>query len=659
MIVGTAGHIDHGKTTLTRALTGVDTDRLKEEKARGISIELGYAYTPLPNGEVLGLVDVPGHEKLIHTMAAGASGIDYALLVVAADDGIMPQTREHLAILELLGVRRGVVALTKVDRVDEQRIATVEAEIGALLANTVFAGALIFRTRAHLDDDAGVAALKQHLQEVAQAMPQRDQQGLFRLAIDRVFTLSGQGTIIAGTALAGTVAAGDTLLLAPSGLALRVRSIHAQNRPAETGHAGQRLALNLAGIDKDSIARGDWALAPAMAECSQRLDVEMRMQADAGLTLQPWSPVHVHLGAAHRTARVLMLDSDALAPGQQARAQLVFDKPVHAVPGDRFVIRNAQALRTIAGGRVLDPFGPVRKRRSAARLAWLEALSRYLQERDLRILLQHSPLGLRLSLLVRLSHLPAERIRAQLGAMAEFAEVVEVHLRGEDAILIGKPALDALAARSLAALRGFHDSFPDEIGPQLARLKRMLDPELDDSLWRHLIQTLSASAALVQQGPWLRLPEHATELRPQEQALAERLLASLHAAGFDPPWVRDLARNLVPEQQTPAASEAAVRDLLRKLAMRGQVYQVVRDLFYHPQRIAELAQLIANVARDETAGATVNKAVDAASFRDASGLGRKRAIQLLEFFDRVGYTRRLKDTHILRTDSQWQPGEMR
>jgi len=370
MIVGTAGHIDHGKTALTRALTGVDTDRLKEEKARGISIELGYAYTPLPNGEVLGLIDVPGHEKLIHTMAAGASGIDYALLVVAADDGIMPQTREHLAILELLGVRQGAVALTKTDRVDEARMAAVESDIAALLAATVFAGARIFRTQATTEGDAGVASLKQHLTEITLATPRRDDQRLFRLAIDRVFTLSGQGTIVAGTALAGAVAVGDTLVLAPSGETARVRSIHAQNRATEIGHAGQRLALNLAGIDREHISRGDWILAPAMAECSERLDVELAMQADAGVTLKPWLPVHVYLGAAHRTAHVLLLDKEAgstIASGRRVRAQLVFEAPVHAVPGDRFVLRNAQATRTIAGGRVLDPFGPARKRRSPAR----------------------------------------------------------------------------------------------------------------------------------------------------------------------------------------------------------------------------------------------------------------------------------------------------
>jgi selenocysteine-specific elongation factor len=357
MIVGTAGHIDHGKTTLVRALTGVDTDRLKEEKARGISIELGYAYTPLANGEVLGMIDVPGHEKLVHTMAAGACGIDFALLVIAADDGVMPQTREHLAILQLLGVTHGAVALTKTDRVDAPRLAQVRAEIEAWLAATPLAQAPLFETNATRPDDTGVAQFKAYLHEVAMTWHARRDDGLFRLAIDRVFTLAGQGTIVTGTVFAGRVSVGDTLRLAPAATPVRVRSIHAQNRAAETGHAGQRCALNLAGIDKDAIARGDWIVDERLAEPSERLDVELTLLADAGLTLQHWSPLHVHIGTLHRVAHVALLDGDTLSAGQAARVQLVFDEPVCALPGDRFIVRNAQASRTVGGGRVLDPFG--------------------------------------------------------------------------------------------------------------------------------------------------------------------------------------------------------------------------------------------------------------------------------------------------------------
>ena len=643
MIVGTAGHIDHGKTTLSRALTGVDTDRLKEEKARGISIELGYAYTPLPNGDVLGLVDVPGHEKLIHTMAAGASGIDYALLVIAADDGVMPQTREHLTILELLGIQRGVVALTKIDRVDADRISAVKKEIHHLLATTTFADATIFCTQAHSENDPGVAELKAHLMTVAQALTQKEHQRLFRLAIDRVFNLSGKGLFIAGTASAGAVAIGDTITLAPSGKTVRVRSIHAQNRPVDIAYAGQRLAMNIVGVEKEDIERGHWATAEAMAECSERTDVEVQLLDSAGLNLKPWSQVHVHLGASHRIARVLMLDGDSIEPGSQARAQLVFEVPVHSVPGDRFVIRNAQAQRTIGGGRVLDPFGPARKRRSLERKQWLDALSNYLDNNDHNALIDGSAMGIRRSLLTRLTQLPAEQLHYR-------DDVAQIALRGDDAIILSHTALTGLHDNVVAALRAFHASFPDETGPQNPRLKRIVAPEIDDTVWRTLIDQLVQTEVLIAQGPWLRLPEHSIELEPEQQRMADVLLNALLASEFDPPWVRDLAK----EHQM---SEESVRSLLRKLALRGQVYQIVRDLYCHPQRVSELAKVAESVASALTLNSPYRQ-ISAAAFRDASGMGRKRAIQFLEFFDRLGYTRRLRDMHVLRTDSLWQAANM-
>ena len=643
MIVGTAGHIDHGKTTLSRALTGVDTDRLKEEKARGISIELGYAYTPLPNGDVLGLIDVPGHEKLIHTMAAGASGIDYALLVIAADDGVMPQTREHVSILELLGIQHGVVALTKIDRVDAERIAAVKAEIRHFLATTTFADAPIFFTQAQVENDPGVADLKLHLMTAAQSLAQKEHRRLFRLAIDRVFNLSGKGLFIAGTASAGVVSVGDTIALAPSGKSVRVRSIHAQNRPVEAGYAGQRLSMNIVGIEKDQVARGDWAVASAMTECGDRIDVELNLLGTAGLNLKPWSQVHVHLGAAHRVARVLMLEGDTIEPGQKVLAQLVFDSPVHAVPGDRFVLRNAQALRTVGGGRILDPFGPARKRRSADRREWLHALAIYLNTDNHHVLIERSVMGIRRSTLTRLTQLSPEQLRFP-------EECSEIDIRGDDAIILSKASADQLNKQIIDALRAFHMNFPDETGPQHARLKRMVAPEIDDALWRSLIDKLLVTGALIGQGSWLRLPEHSVELEPEQQRLADLLLTSLQASKFDPPWVRDLAK-------IHQSNEELVRTLLRKLALRGQVYQIVRDLYCHPQRIAELAKLAESVATLPPQNNSYRQ-ISAAAFRDASGLGRKRAIQFLEFFDRVGYTRRLRDVHVLRAESLWQTGNM-
>ncbi|MBJ9962774.1 selenocysteine-specific translation elongation factor [Burkholderia seminalis] len=636
MIVGTAGHIDHGKTTLVRALTCVDTDRLKEEKARGISIELGYAYTPLGNGDVLGLIDVPGHEKLIHTMAAGACGIDFALLVIAADDGVMPQTREHLAILQLLGVTHGAVALTKCDRVDGERVAEVRDEIAAWLHDSTLAGVPIFETRATVADDPGVAALKRHLADAAIAWRARRDDGLFRLAVDRVFTLAGQGTVVTGTAFAGRVATGDTLAIARTGGAARVRSIHAQNRPVETGRAGERCALNLAGVDKADVERGDTVADARLAALSPRLDVELTLLADAGLSLTHWAPLHVHLGTLHRVAHVALLDGDTLAAGQRMRVQLVFDEPVFALPGDRFIVRNPQATRTVGGGRVLDPFGPARKRRTPARRAWLDALAAWLDEGRLDALLAQAPLGIARTTLTQLTGFAPNALALPEDALA----IGQRDAASNDGAVISQEHWRALQTRAIDTLRTYHERMPDEQGLDVARLRRMAAPLVGDALWRALVDALVGGGEVARSGPWLHLPSHSVSLEPREEALARQLLPLIQAGRFDPPWVRDLARDT-------GAAEDAVRALLRKLARRGDVHQVVRDLFYHADVARELAALVAHLAPSRGGG------LDAATFRDATGLGRKRAIQILEFFDRVGYTRFHRDLHYLRPDSGW------
>jgi selenocysteine-specific elongation factor len=616
MIVGTAGHIDHGKTSLVRALSGVDTDRLKEEKARGISIELGYAYVPLENGDVLGLIDVPGHEKLVHTMTAGASGIDFALLVIAADDGVMPQTREHLAIVELLGIKRGAIALTKIDRVDAQRLQEVHDEVTGFLSGTVLQGAPVFDTNALSDDDPGVAALKAHLHRAAAAWRMKRDDGLFRLAVDRVFTLAGQGTIVTGTVVSGRVTVGDTMLLAPKNQPVRVRSIHAQNRPAETGRAGERCALNLAGIEKSAIDRGDWIVDPRLSQASERIDVMLTLLADAPLTLEHWAPLHVHVGTQHQVAHVALLDGETLGAGQSARVQLVFERPVCALPGDRFVVRNAQANRTVGGGHVLDPFAPSRKRRSGERFAWLAAIQIMLDTGALDSLLARAPYGLSRSLLERLTGMPAAALELPSNTRV-------VALAGNDALLITDASWQALAAQLIATLKQYHERSPDELGPDGSRLRRIAAPLVDDALWRVLVDDAAARGEIVKHGPWLHLPDHAVTLDDADRTLAAVLLPTLQEGRFDPPWVRDLAN-------AHGVSEDRVRQLLRKLARQGELFQV------------------ASSEAQKNAGT-----VAAAPFRDVTGLGRKRAIQLLEFFDRVGYTRFNRGLHLMRTDSRW------
>jgi selenocysteine-specific elongation factor len=631
MIIGTAGHIDHGKTTLVRALTGVDTDRLKEEKARGISIELGYAYTPLANGEVLGFIDVPGHERLVHTMVAGACGIDFALLVVAADDGIMPQTREHVAILELLGVAQGAVALSKIDRVTPERRQEAEAQVRTALAPTPLANAPIFPLDATNVDCPGIAALRQHLHGLAARAQQRPEGGLFRLAVDRVFTLSGHGTIAAGTVFLGRVHSGDTVAVMPRRLTARVRSLHTQSRPADMGRAGERCALALTGVAKSDLVRGDWLADPRALIPSTRLDVRLHLLRGSQAHLAAWSPVHVHLGTAHRVAHVVPLEQLHLAAGDTARAQLVFDAPTCATCGERFIVRDAQGRHTIGGGRVLDPQPPARRRRTPERLAALAALERLIEGDGIEPLLAQARYGLTVAELMRLCGRAPEELSTPPAALRIEA--------GADCFVLLRERWQALRDGALSALARFHAEVPDQAGPDAGRLRRMSFPDAPAALWQALLAQLQHERLLLARGAWLHLPEHQVTLSVADRALADKLRPLVLAGRFDPPWVRDLAA-------TVQEREERVRAVLRKLVGQGDVYQVVRDLYYDRDAIAELAAILSACHR-------AHGPVHAARFRDLVGLGRKRAIQILEFFDRIGHTRRIKDTHVLRAESFW------
>ncbi|MHA7599285.1 selenocysteine-specific translation elongation factor [Alicycliphilus sp. T452] len=636
MIVGTAGHIDHGKTTLVRALTGVDTDRLPEEKKRGISIELGYAYLDTPSGGRIGFIDVPGHERLVHTMVAGASGIQFALLLVAADDGPMPQTREHLAVLSLLGIGRGAVVITKTDRATPERQAAVHAEMARLLHGTALAGAPVLGVSAHTG--AGIDALRRLLFDAARAAPQpaaaSAAHGL-RLAIDRAFTLDGTGTVVTGTIHAGSVRVGDELAIGPTAggvpLQARVRSLHAQNRPVPQAHAGQRCAVALAGLAREAVARGQWLTSPAVALASARLDLRLTLWPGEAQALRSGAHVQAHIGAAHCNATVALLDADPLAPGATALAQLVLQAPLGAWHGERVLLRDASASRTIAGGQVLDPQAPTRYRRTPQRLAELAALQQPGAGQRLAALLAVAPQG------VDLARFAAAQGLALPPAPPDGS-------LGRDGWALGAAQAEALAAAALAALQGFHEQHPDELGPDAARWRRLAAPRLAPALWQALLARLAQAGRVVQRGAVAHLPSHGAQLSATEERIAQKVGPALAAAGFEGAWARDLARDA-------GEPEPLVRTTLARLARRGELHQVIKDLFYPPPAMRRLAALTRQV------GAAHDGVVLAAGFRDVTGLGRKRAIQILEYFDRAGFTRRVADTHRLRGDCMLFGGE--
>ncbi|MBJ6511673.1 selenocysteine-specific translation elongation factor [Enterobacter hormaechei] len=612
MIIATAGHVDHGKTTLLQAITGVNADRLPEEKKRGMTIDLGYAYWPQPDGRVLGFIDVPGHEKFLSNMLAGVGGIDHALLVVACDDGVMAQTREHLAILQLTGNPQLTVALTKADRVEEARIDEVRQEVLAALSEYGFKDVALFVTVA--TEGRGIDALRNHLQQI----PSREQAShhRFRLAIDRAFTVKGAGLVVTGTALSGEVNVGDTLWLTGVNKPMRVRGLHAQNQPVEQAHAGQRIALNIAGdAEKDQLNRGDWLLADAPPEPSERIIVSLQTHTP----LTQWQPLHIHHAASHITGRVSLLENDL--------AELVFDSPLWLANNDRLVLRDISARETLAGARVvmLDP--PRRGKRKPEYLQWLAALA---QTRD-----DKSALDIHL-----------ERGAVDLAAFAWARQLSGEGLRlltqEPGFIQAGNSLLNApVAARwqrkVLSTLATYHGQHQDEPGPGRERLRRMALPMEDDALVLLLIENMRESGVIASHHGWLHLPEHKAGFTAEQDAVWQKVAALF---GDEPWWVRDLARETNTDEQL-------MRQVLRHAAQQGMIVAIVKDRYYRNDRIVAFANLIREL--DQARGSTC-----AADFRDRLNVGRKLAIQILEYFNRIGFTRRRGNDHVLR-DAQLFP----
>ena len=629
MIVGTAGHIDHGKTSLVRALTGIDTDRLPEEKARGITLDLGFAYVPLDNGGVLGFVDVPGHERLVHTMIAGASSIGMALLVVAADDGVMPQTREHLQILSLLGISRAVVALTKVDLVDPDRAIEVELDIAALLNGTELAGAAVFPVSA--TTGAGIAPLRARLltEAACQAHPdvQRPNVGRpgdrrFRLAVDRAFSLAGAGTVVTGSVVAGEVRVGQSVLILPSGLGARVRGIHVANRAVAQAETGERCALNLIGpgIRKDAIGRGDWVVAPDAGTVTRSCDVSLRLLATERSALKPGTPVLLHHGAGQASARVLLLDPAILPPGATGLAHLALDRPLPLRHGDRLVLRDIAASRTIAGGRVLDPRPPKRHRRQPGRLDLLRALSTTDTHRAVVGLLGEPPF------LVRRDVLQADWGLTDSGLAAALPDTLAIA-----SWLASTTSVSALTREVTDVLADFHARQPAEPGITMEALRLALPTRLARDGFAALTAHLVASGVLAAAAHLLRMPGHRGGLAGEDMRLWDRLRPILETDPYRPPLLREAA-------ERTGTGEVALRRACKGFARMGLVVEVAPDRFFARSAVVAMAEA-AHALAAEVGG----NGFTAARFRDRLGNGRQLAIQVLDYFDRRGLTVRRGD----------------
>jgi selenocysteine-specific elongation factor len=626
MIVGLAGHIDHGKTALVKALTGVVGDRLKDEKARGITIDLGFAYMPLQSGQPIGFIDVPGHERFVHTMLAGASGVDFALLTIAVDDGIMPQTREHLAILDLLGIDRGVVVLTKADLATSESIENVARQVKAMTAATTLAHAEVLTVSALTG--AGVDALRAHLEEAASAVRDRTAGKRFRLAVDRVFTLSGVGVVATGTVLSGSVHLGDRIQLSPSGLFGRVRSLHAQNRSAEAAHAGERCALNLTGpgITKDAIRRGDVVLDPELHAPTDRIDARIRVLPTEKKPIGQWFPVRLHHAATEAGARIVLFDDEPIAPGEEANVQLVLDRPIAAASHDRFVVRDVSAQRTLGGGLFLDLRAKARGRRTLERDEQRAALAIADPSASFAALLETQPFAFDLAAFARDRALSAER-RDRLAS-----ELGLVILESGDSKIVLNPERWALfASTMLERIGAYHAENPDLQGLGREQLRVTSQPKLPKPAFDVALKKLAGSSRLVLEGAFVRLPSHEVQLAPEDNAAWEMIAPLLGGAQrFRPPRVRDLAA-------TTGRAEKDLRRVLKRVGRMGWADEVAHDHFFLRSTVSEMTTIVADLS------AAKDGSFSAAQFRDQVDNGRKVAIQILDFFDRHGVTLRKGD----------------
>jgi selenocysteine-specific elongation factor len=626
MIIGTAGHIDHGKTALVHALTGVDTDRLPEEKRRGLTIELGFAELALADGRSAGVVDVPGHERFVRTMVAGTCGIDLVLLVVAADDGIMPQTREHLEIVELLGARAGVVALNKIDRADPARSNAVTAEISALLARGPLRGAPVVPVSALTGE--GIETLRQALTQALAGMPERAADGFFRLAVDRVFVKPGFGPVATGTVAAGAVREGDTVRLLPGGGGARVRGVQRHGRAAPAAAAGQRCAVNLAGVQAGALRRGVTLCDARLQRAAHTVDALVTLARDLAQPPRSHGWLRFHAGTAEVRARLVWLD-DPPAGGGRALAQIRLAEPIAVVYGDAFILRSDSRQRTLGGGRVLDAFAPRRGAHLAQHVDRLRRLAAADAGAAAGIWLQaHGAGGWYLRELGEQLALPPPALEAVL---ARRADLYRATLGGEPWIALDA-AVAALGGELVAAVAHYLDAHPRTSALPEATLHATACPWLARPVFRALCDKLVSEGTLERTRDGLRPPGHSQRFGPAEQALSQRVQAALEFRGRPIPKLTALAHML----ERPPAS---IRRFLGELERAGQVVQIARDVYVTAGDESAWRHAAADHLQQ-------HGRLTLAEFRDRIGAGRELALQILEHFDRSGLTRRAGDARV-------------
>lgn len=639
VILGTAGHIDHGKTSLIRALTGIDTDRLKEEKLRGITIELGFAHLELPNGDRLGIVDVPGHERFVKHMVAGATGIDLVALVIAADEGVMPQTREHMEICQLLRVKKGLVVLTKIDMVeDPDWIEMVQEDVAQFLKGTFLEGSPILPVSAVTGE--GIPELKEALTRLVETVEARSPEGPFRLSVDRVFTMKGFGTVVTGTSTAGKLHIGDPVMIYPPGHKTKVRGLQVHSQEVEEVLPGRRTAINLQSIERAIIQRGDVVATPGSLVATHMVDVYLDLLKSAPRPLKHRAKVRFHTGTAEHLGTVILLDREELLPAESAFVQIRLDHPVAALRGDRFVLRSYSPVQTVGGGTILHPLP--RKHKGHDKREAAVALKTLLDSAETDIILWHildaGWTGLtEHELQVRANVSP----KLLEKALQRFISQKQVILYDkENRKLLHPESMEQLEQAIVEQLTDYHQRFPLKTGMLKEELSAQLPRPVDVKLYNFVLRHLAEQNVLAQEMEWVRLMTHKVDLTRDEEAIREKIEKAFREGGLQPPFFKDVAEKL---PGTPRQHQ----DVLQWMISKGIIAKTKEDLYFHTSALSDLQERLVAFLKE-------HGEISTPQFKEMTGASRKYTIPLLEYFDMQKVTIRIGDMRRLRESKAGQ-----
>lgn len=633
IVLGTAGHVDHGKTSFVRALTGIDTDRLKEEKKRGITIELGFAYLDLDCGHRLGIIDVPGHERFVKNMVAGVTGIDLVAFVIAADEGVMPQTREHFEICRLLGVKKGLIILTKKDMVDADWLELVEDEVRTFFAESFLADAPLVKVSSTTGE--GIDEARQTIDRLVAACEFAEAYGPFRLAVDRIFSMKGFGAVVTGTSLSGRIAVGDDVKIYPKGLAGKIRGIQVHGKSVDLVEAGNRTAINIQGVEKEMIERGDVLASVDCLRPSYMLDADFLYLSSNEKPIKNRSRVRVHLGTAEIMGRVVLLEDDELAPGRTANIQLLLEEPVGVWPGDHYVVRRYSPVTTIGGGMILNNGAPKRRRFRPANKEVFATYHNGTQE-DLALfhVRESGFQGLAgADLAVKIGCF-GNRFKKLMNGPVSSRKVVVVD--SEKQLFVAQEVYGALLDKIVDVLTLFHKENPLKQGLPKEELRNRVQEGMGQKLYQLCLADLAKKGALALEEGAVRLAGHEVSLQADEKAIREKMEKLFVDAGLSTPTMKEVYDAFAD------VSRSLVMEVLSLLVKEGKLTKVTNDFYFHSSALGDLQGKLLDYMKKEGE-------IDAPRFKELTGLTRKFSIPLLEYFDKIKLTLRVGDKRILRS----------